>query len=69
MALGDLSEVKNPDCFFDLFSRANKTDKLKVVLGSDDIDNINDHSLRFNQYMRHFNLVRRFIHLTTIYIF
>ena len=25
LALGDLSEVKNPDCFFDLFSRANKT--------------------------------------------
>ncbi len=60
LALGDLSEVKNPDCFFDLFSRANKTDKLKVVLGSDDIDNINDHSSRFNQYMRHFNLVTPF---------
>lgn len=56
LALGDLSEVKNPDCFFNLFSRADKTDKLKVVLGSDDIDNINDHSSRFNQYMRHFSL-------------
>jgi len=32
LALGDLSEVKNPDCFFDLFSRADKTGKLKVVL-------------------------------------
>lgn len=56
LALGDLSEVKNADCFFNLFSRADKTDKLKVVLGSDDIDNINDHSSRFNQYMRHFSL-------------
>ena len=60
LALGDLSEVKNPDCFFNLFSRADKTDKLKVVLGSDDTDNINDHSSRFNQYMRHFNLVSPF---------
>jgi predicted MPP superfamily phosphohydrolase len=60
LALGDLSEVKNPDCFFDLFSRADKTGKLKVVLGSDDIDNVNDHSSRFTQYMRHFNLVMPF---------
>ena len=60
LALGDLSEVKNPDCFFDLFSRADNIGKLKVVLGSDDIDNVNDHSSRFNQYMRHFNLVTPF---------
>jgi len=60
LALGDLSEVKNPDCFFDLFSRADKTGKLKVVLGSDDIDNVNEHSSRFNQYMQHFNLVSPF---------
>lgn len=60
LALGDVSEVKNPDCFFDLFSRADKADKLKVVLGSDDTDNINDHSSRFNQYMRHLNLVSPF---------
>ena len=39
---------------------ADKTDKLKVVLGSDDIDNVNDHSSRFNQYMQHFNLVSPF---------
>ena len=60
LALGDLSEVKNPDCFFNLFSRADKTGKLKVVLGSDDTDNVNDHSSRFNQYIRHFNLVTPF---------
>lgn len=60
LALGDLSEVKNPDCFVDLFSRADKTGKLKVVMGSDDTDNVNDDSSLFNQYMRHFKLVSPF---------
>ena len=60
LALGDLSEVKNPDCFFDLFSRADKADKLKVVLGKDDVDNGNVYSSRINQYKRHFNLEEPF---------
>lgn len=60
LAVGDLSEVKNPVCFFDLFSKADKADKLKVVFGSDDVDRINDYSSRYNQYKRHFDLEEPF---------
>ena len=38
LALGDLSEDKDPACFFDLFSKANSDGKLKVTLGEHDID-------------------------------
>jgi predicted MPP superfamily phosphohydrolase len=60
LALGDLSEVKNPACFFKLFSKADKAGKIKVVLGSDDTDNIDDHSSRYSQYMRHFDMKEPF---------
>ncbi|HSA74159.1 MAG TPA: metallophosphoesterase [Nitrososphaeraceae archaeon] len=60
LAVGDLSEVKKPDCFFDLFPRVDKAGKLKVVLGADDTDNVNDSSSRYNQYMRHFDLEEPF---------
>ena len=38
LALGDLSEDKDPACFFDLFSNVNNEGKLKVTLGEHDID-------------------------------
>ena len=62
LALGDLSEVKDPDCFFDLFSSIYNEEKLKVVLGEHDTDgtDIDDSSSRFSQYVKHFNLVEPF---------
>ena len=38
LALGDLSEDKDPACFFNLFSKVNNEGKLKVTLGEHDID-------------------------------
>jgi hypothetical protein len=56
LALGDLSEVKNPACFFDLFS--NYDGNIKIALGEHDTDsNSKDDSLsRFAQYANHFEL-------------
>lgn len=58
LALGDLSEDKNPSCFFDLFSKFDDEGKLKVALGEHDTDsnNVRDFSSRFSQYVRHFKL-------------
>ena len=62
LALGDLSEDKDPACFFDLFSKANSDGKLKVTLGEHDIDtNDNeDTSSRFSQFISHFDLDKPF---------
>ena len=62
LALGDLSEDKDPACFFDLFSKANSDGKLKVTLGEHDIDtNDNqDSSSRFSQFISHFDLDKPF---------
>jgi predicted phosphodiesterase len=56
LALGDLSEVKNPTCFFDLFS--NYDGKIKIALGEHDTDSNSkdDSPSRFAQYANHFEL-------------
>ena len=61
LALGDLSEVKDPDCFFDMFEPVYEKGKLKIVLGYHDTDNDgDDSSSRFSQYLSHFDLDRPF---------
>ena len=62
LALGDLSEDKDPACFFDLFSKVNNDGKLKVTLGEHDIDSNDnqDSSSRFSQFIRHFDLDKPF---------
>ena len=62
LALGDLSEDKDPACFFDLFSKANSDGKLKVTLGEHDIDTKEneDTSSRFSQFISHFDLDKPF---------
>jgi hypothetical protein len=62
LALGDLSEDKDPACFFDLFSNVNKDGKLKVTLGEHDIDSNDnqDSSSRFSQFIRHLDLDKPF---------
>ena len=58
LALGDLSEVNNPNCFFDLFSSVNNAGKLKIALGEQDTDSANefDSSSRLSQFTSHFGL-------------
>lgn len=62
LALGDLSEVKNPACFFDLFSDFEENDKLRITLGEHDTDSSDreDSSSRFSQYLSHFHLEQPF---------
>jgi hypothetical protein len=62
LAIGDLSEDKNPSCFFDLFSKINHDGKLKIALGEHDTDSntAEDSSSRFSQYMRQFDLAKPF---------
>jgi len=56
-ALGDLSEVKNPNCFFDIISKLDNKDKFKVALGESDTDsNEVRSSSRFSDFVRHFDL-------------
>jgi hypothetical protein len=54
-ALGDLSEVKNPECFFDIISNLDDDDRFKVALGDDDTA-----STRYGDYIRHFDLENPF---------
>jgi hypothetical protein len=54
-ALGDLSEVKNPQCFFDIISELNTDGKFKVALGDEDTDSI-DSSSRYSDFISHFDL-------------
>ena len=57
LALGDLSEVNNPACFFDIISNLDDDDKLKIALGGQDTDdNTTDSSSRFSDFVRHFEL-------------
>ena len=61
LALGDLSEVKDPDCFFDMFKSLDEKDKLKITLGYHDTDNDgDDSSSRFSQYLSHFDMSEPF---------
>jgi len=56
-ALGDLSEVGNPSCFFKLISKLEGDEKFKVSLGESDTDsNKTRSSSRFGDFVRHFNL-------------
>ena len=56
-ALGDLSEVKNPNCFFDIVSKLDNKDKFKIALGESDTDsNVVRSSSRFSDFVRHFDL-------------
>ncbi|HEY7695732.1 MAG TPA: metallophosphoesterase [Nitrososphaeraceae archaeon] len=50
LALGDLSEVKDSDCFFDIISNLDD-DNIKIALGEDDTG-----SVRYRDYTRHFDL-------------
>ena len=60
LALGDLSEVKNPECFFDMFKSLDEKGKLKIALGYHDMEDGDDSSSRFSQYLSHFNIVEPF---------
>src|SRR4026208_619946 len=56
-ALGDLSEVKNPNCFFDIVSKLDNNDRFKITLGEEDTDsNKVRSSSRFSDFVRHFDL-------------
>jgi len=56
-ALGDLSEVGDPKCFFKLISKLDGDDRFKVTLGESDTDsNKVRSSSRFSDFVRHFNL-------------
>ena len=56
-ALGDLSEVKNPNCFFDIVSKLDNNDRFKIALGESDTDsNKVRSSSRFSDFVRHFDL-------------
>jgi len=56
-ALGDLSEVKNPNCFFDIVSKLDNNDRFKITLGEADTDsNKARSSSRFSDFVRHFDL-------------
>ncbi len=51
-ALGDLSEVKNTNCFFDIISELHDDDKVKIALGEDDTDS----NKRYSDFVKHFDL-------------
>ena len=55
-ALGDLSEVKNPECFFDMISELHNDGKFKIALGEHDTDS----SSRYSDFISHFELVDPF---------
>ena len=60
-ALGDLSEVKNPNCFFDIVSKLDNNDRFKITLGEQDTDSNKVRSTsRFSDFVRHFDLERPF---------
>jgi hypothetical protein len=54
-ALGDLSEVKDSDCFLDIISNLDDDGRFKVALGDDDTG-----STRYGDYIRHFDLENPF---------
>ena len=60
LALGDLSEVKDPDCFFHMIKSLDEKGKLKIALGYHDMDEGDDSSSRFSQYLSHFDMVDPF---------
>jgi hypothetical protein len=55
LALGNLSEVKDSECFFDIISKLDDDGRFKVALGEDDTQ-----SIRYRDYIRHFDLENPF---------
>jgi len=60
LAVGDLSETRNPDCFFKMFKSLDEKGKLKVALGFHDMNDGDDSSSRFSQYLSHFEMADSF---------
>ena len=60
LALGDFSETKDPDCFFKMFKSLDEKGKLKIALGYHDMDDGDDSSSRFSQYLSHFDMANPF---------
>ena len=60
LALGDLSETRDPECFFKIFKSLDEKGKLKVALGFHDMNDGDDSSSRFSQYLSHFNMADSF---------
>jgi hypothetical protein len=60
LAVGDLSETRDPDCFFKMFKSLDEKGKLKVAFGYHDMDEGDDSSSRFNQYLSHFDMTNPF---------
>ena len=60
LALGDLSETRDPDCFFKMFKSLDEKGKLKVALGFHDMNDGDDSSSRFSQYLSHFDMADSF---------
>ena len=60
LAVGDLSETRDPDCFFKMFKSLDEKGKLKVALGFHDMNDGDDSSSRFSQYLSHFDMTDSF---------
>src|SRR5262249_808887 len=60
LALGDLSESSDPECFFKMFKSLDKEGKLKIALGFHDMADGDDSSSRFSQYLSHFDMTDPF---------
>ena len=60
LAVGDLSETRDPDCFFKMFKSLDEKGKLKVALGYHDMDEGDGSSSRFSQYLSHFDMANPF---------
>jgi hypothetical protein len=60
LALGDLSETRDPECFFKMFKTLDEKGKLKIALGFYDMSDGDDSSSRYNQYLSHFNMLDPF---------
>lgn len=56
-ALGDLSYNKLPDCWINMIDPINEDRKVKFVVGEHDID---DNYLKYNSYLKYFNLTKPF---------
>jgi len=60
LALGDLSEVKDPDCFYRMLKSLDNEGKLKIAFGYHDMSDGTDISSRFSQYLSYFGMTKSF---------
>jgi hypothetical protein len=60
LALGDLSETREPECFFKMVKSLDENGKLKVALGFHDMNDGDDSTSRYSQYLNHFNMADPF---------